>query len=122
MSEKRKNQIAVLLAAVFVTIGLLYAFDPDGDFRDAILKAVALPRNVFSFLFDRKNADGAETSMEIVIPDETQPDQKEVTSFNPNETPLDSFDGNGALNFEGPSPVGDDETDINELPIHQVDR
>lgn len=143
MSEKNKNRITVLIASIFIGIGLLYTFDPDGDFQEAILKVVELPRSIFSFFSDNKDtakSDKTEDSGVITSSDGSKSTQKKVTSFNPNETPLDSFNEHGISNQEdassesndpteinglpanNDSTESNDSTEINELPIHRVDQ
>lgn len=114
MTEKHKNAIAIALAALILSVGLLYAAKPDGSIWESILKAVSLPHSLFSFTQEEETAGGTE----IVVSKEE--DEPIITSYNPNETPFDAFGDDDAAGFHGTSPVDGDGAERNELPIHQV--
>lgn len=117
MSEKKKNLIAVVIAAVILSGALLFTVNPKLNLRDAILGLVNLPSKVFSYLMPK------EEPVEVPMPELPEGDtygEQEV-----NETPLLIFDeedreNGGTTEERPPAEVNPDAPDINVLPADHL--
>lgn len=123
MSEKKKNLIAVVLAAVILGGALLFTFHPELNLRNAILGLVKLPSKVFSYLMPKEEP----VEVPVTMPDEL-PELPKGDTFGEqevNETPLlifDEEDGENEATGEETLPVevNPDAPDIDILPADHL--